>query len=220
VFPQPKGICLICDAISLDNITVYNESLRKQTFSISPILPTCCICNSEVEVSGCTQDVKIILLNGTCGSGKSATAEELVKSHGFLAIDSDCTMQVIKHKLGVKRVDFDSDEMLEEIGKEIDILSAYGNKIVLSHVVMPADMHKYRSLFESKGMEYRIILLKPDYETAVQRTITRTCHATITPEEWVRYFYDRLVFDDIEVLNNSNLTVEQSAQEIMAGQDR
>jgi len=105
--------------------------------------------------------------------------------------------------------------MLEEIGNEIDILSAYSSNIVVSHVIMPADIHKYINLFESKGMVYRIILLRPNYETALQRTKTRTCHTSTTPEEWVRYFYDRLIFRDVEILDNTNLTVEQSVHEIM-----
>ena len=214
ILSQPKGTCPKCGTVPLENITVYNETLRKQTFNISPILPTCNTCNSEVEVKGCAQDVKIILLNGTCGSGKSSTAEELVKSHGFLAIDSDCAMQVIKHKLGVKHVDFDSNELFEEICKEIDILSAFGSNIVLSHIVMPADIPKYIRLFKGKGMAYRIILLKPSYKTAVERTKIRTCHSSTTPEEWVQYFYDRLIIDDIEVFDNSDLTVEQATLEI------
>jgi len=211
----PIARCPKCGPIPLSKITVYNEGLRKQNFSILPILPTCNTCGSEAEVKSRTQGGHIILLNGTCGSGKSTTAEELVKNHGYLAIDSDCTRQVIKHKLGINSIDFDSNEMLEEIGREIDILSAFGRKIALSHIVMPADIHKYISLFESRCMTYQVILLKPNYETALSRTKTRTCHTSITPEEWVRYFYDRLVFDNIEVLDNSNLTVEQSALEII-----
>ena len=211
---HPSSTCPTCGPVSLENITVYNKALRKQSFAISPVLPTCNTCGAEAEVKGCTQGVRILLLNGTCGSGKSATAEELVANHGFMAIDGDCVMQVVKHKYGIQQVAFDSNEMLEEIGQEIDILSAYGRDIVLSHVIMPADIDKYKSLFESKGMDYRIILLRPNYETAVQRTKTRTCHRSITPEEWVRYFYDKLVFDNMEVLDNSDMTVAQAAQAI------
>ena len=213
--PQPSATCPTCGQVPLENITVYSRALRKQTFAISPILPTCNSCGMEVEVTGHTQGARILLLNGTCGSGKSATAEELVKNHGFMAIDSDCTRQVIKHKLGIEHVAFDSIEMHEEIGREIDILSTYTRDIVLSHVVMPADIAKYKGLFESKGMKYRIILLRPSYETALSRTKTRTCHTSITPEEWVRYFYDSLVFDDMEVLDNSHMTVAEAARVIV-----
>jgi len=193
---SPTSHCPTCGPIPLTNITIHSQALRKQTFTHSPILPTCNTCGAEAKVKGHTQGKFILLLNGTCGSGKSSIAEELAKNHGYLTIDSDCTRQAIKHKLGANHGAFDSNEMLEEIGTEIDILAAYGSKIVLSHVVMPEDIGKYTGLFQSKGMTFRIILLKPDYETAVSRTKTRTCHTSITPEEWVRYFYDRLVFDD------------------------
>jgi len=197
-------------------VTIYNKSLRKQTFDISPILPACNICGSEAEVTGNTRGVKILLLNGTCGSGKSSIADELMKFHGFLAIDGDCVRQVQKYKLGPERKWVNNaPEMIEEIGKEIDILSAVGSEIVISTVVEPDDLPKYISLFESKGMDYRIILLKPDYETVVKRTQTRTCFGSITPEYWVRYFYDKLEFDDVETLDNSNLSVEQSAVAIL-----
>ena len=208
-----KITCPNCGPVPLHSVTIYNDSLRKQNFSLSPILPTCTVCDSDVEVIGDTRGVKILLLNGTCGSGKSSTAEELVKSHGFVAIDGDNVMRVIEHKLGVRRIDFDSPEVFEEIGKEIDIMAALGNKIVLTYVVMPKDLQKFKDIFERKGMDYRIILLKPSYEIAVKRAQTRTCFTSVTPEEWVRHFYDALDCDD--VFNNSDLTVQQSAVEIL-----
>jgi len=169
-----------------------------------------------VEVVGSTKDTKVLLLNGTCGSGKSSIAEELAKSHGFLAIDGDCVRQVQKHKRGP---DYEwvnnSPEMIDEIGTEIDILAAIGDKIVISTVVEPDDLQKYISLFVSKGMDYRIILLKPNYETALKRTQTRTCFGSVTPEYWVKYFYDKLEFDGIEAFDNSDLTVEQSAAAVL-----
>jgi len=209
-------ICPICGKIPICSVTIYNANLRKQTFDILPILPTCNICGSEAEITGCTNGVKVLLLNGTCGSGKSSTAEELVKKHGFHAIDGDCVRQIQKHKLGPGHAwENNSPEMMDEISKEIDILSAMGNKIVISTVVEPQDLHKYRDIFESKGVEYRIVLLKPDYDTAVARTQTRTCHTSITPEYWVKYFYDKLELDDVEMFDNSSLTVEQSAVGIL-----
>ena len=213
----PKVTCSVCGDVQLDSVTIYNESLRKQTFEISPILPTCNICGSEVEVLGDTRGVKVLLLNGTCGSGKSSTAKELVRTHGFLALDADCVAQVLKHKLGVQKynVEVDSPEFLEEIAKEIDILSAVGRKIVVSTVLMPEGLQKYKEIFESRGIDYRYILLKPNYETAVARTQTRTCFGSVTPEEWVKYFYDRLVFDDAYTFDNSSLTVAQSAIAIL-----
>ena len=214
--PKAKIICTDCGEIPPNHVTIYNTNLRKQNFSHSPILPTCNICKSEVEIASHINGGTIILLNGTCGSGKSTIAEELVKTHGFLAIDGDCAMQVVKHKLDVMHVDFDSRELFDEISKEIDVLLAFGHKIALAHVVMPDDIPKYKALFESKGLVYRIILLKPSYEIAVARTQTRTCHGGVTPEEWVRYFYDKLTFgNDVEIFDNSDMSAEQTARSII-----
>lgn len=78
------------------------------------------------------------------------------------------------------------------------------------------DVDKYKQLFESKGLDYKIILLKPDYETAVQRCQTRTCHAKITPDEWIRYFYDRLyATDGVIELNNTGYSINDAVNKIM-----
>ena len=218
--------CPVCGIIPFHDVTIYNENLHIKhlttrpilRLAILPVLPTCNICGGEVEIRGCTKGINLIMLNGTCGSGKSAIAEELMKSHGFLAIDGDRVMQVVRHKLGVN-IDYDSNEVFEEISNEIDILSAIGNNIVLTHVVLPDDIQKYKDMFETKGMIYRVILLSPRYEIAVARTQTRTCFRTVTPEEYVRYFYDKLVFDDCnaEIFDNSDITVEQSVLKILCG---
>jgi len=47
-------------------------------------------------------------------------------------------LQVLRHKLGSK-VEYNSDKVIDEIGHEIDILTALGHMIVLSHIVLPED---------------------------------------------------------------------------------
>jgi len=210
-----NAACPTCGKVPLSNITIHNTALRKQTFTLSPILPTCNICNSEVEVKGNTQGIQILLLNGTCGAGKSTTAEKLVKNHDYMAIDGDCVMQVVQHKIGIQPPN-NAPEIVAEIATQVDILSAFTRKIVITAVIEPKDIQKYIDIFQNKGVDYRHVLLKPTYETAVQRTKTRTCHTSITPEEWVRHFYDRLVFEDAEIFDNTGLTVEESALQIEA----
>jgi len=90
-------ICPNCGKKSKDDILIYNEALRKQRFRLSPILPTCKSCGAEATVSHKCKGGNIIILNGTCGSGKSTIAE-LLQDRGWLAVDGDCAIQVIKHK--------------------------------------------------------------------------------------------------------------------------
>jgi cytidylate kinase len=178
-----------------------------------PVLPTCIHCGKEVEITHKCNGGNIIVLNGTCGSGKSTIAE-ILAGKGFLVIDGDCVIQSAKHKKSIKQVDF--NEMADEIACEIDILSMLGDNLVLSTVILPEDLDKYIGIFQSRNLKYRLFLLKPDCHTAVERCQTRTCHASVTPEYWIKYFYEMLNFDDrVIVLDNTNLTPEQTAAHIL-----
>lgn len=205
--------CPNCGTLSKDDIQIYNESLRKQNFNISPILPICKGCGAEVSVLGKCNGGKIIVLNGTSGSGKSTIAE-ILQEKGFLAIDGDCAIQTVRHKTGRKQYQW--GELIDEIACEIDILSMFGKDIVLSHVILPDDLEKYIEIFKSRNLEYMFFLLKPEYETAVERCLLRTCHTSVTPEYWIKHFYELLNFDDrVCVVDNTNMSAEKTAEYIL-----
>jgi len=154
-----------------------------------------------------------MVLNGTCGSGKSTIAEILLKK-GFLAIDGDCAIQAAKHKKRTEQVDF--TKIADETASEIDILSMFGDDFVLSTVILPEDLDKYIGMFQSRNLKYRLFLLKPEYQTAVVRCQSRTCHSSVTPEYWIRHFYEKLNFDDrVIVVDNTNLTPEETAAYVL-----
>lgn len=210
--------CPNCGELSISEIYLYNQNIRKQDFNLLPILPTCKHCNAEVTNSHICNSGNIIVLNGTCGSGKSTVAE-ILENKGFLAIDGDCVIQVVKHKKNIKHVDF--REIYEEIALQIDVLSLFTKNFVLSNVIVPGDLDICIKIFEARNIKYRFILLKPDYQTAVQRCQTRTCHTSITPEYWIKYFYDLLVFDNrVEVVDNTNMTVDETAEYILQNKAR
>jgi len=201
--------CPNCGELERAEITVYSERLRKQDFSMLPVLPACRHCGREVATTHRCSGGTIIVLNGTCGSGKSNVAE-LLAGKGFLVIDGDCVIQSVKHKKGTKQVDF--NEMADEIASEIDILSLFGNNFVLSTVILPEDLDKYLGIFRSRHLNYRLFLFRPEYQTAVERCQSRTCHASVTPEYWIKHFYEMLKFDDsVVVVNNTGLTPEETA---------
>ena len=201
--------CPNCGELAKSEIGIYNESLRKKDFDMSPVLPTCVHCGKEVEIIHKCNSGNIIVLNGTCGSGKSTIAEILLRK-GFLVIDGDCVIQVVKHKKRTTQWDF--NEMADEIANEIDILSMFGDDFVLSIVILPEDLDKYIEIFQSRNLKFRLFLLRPEYQTAVVRCQSRTCHASVTPEYWIRHFYEKLNFDDrVIVLDNTNLTPEEAA---------
>lgn len=91
-----------------------------------------------------------------------------------------------------------------------------GENIVLSHVILPEDLDKYIAIFESCNMKYAFYLLKPEYETAVERCQSRTCHTSITPEYWIKHFYELLKFEKgVTVVNNTNMSAEETADYIL-----
>jgi len=186
---------------------------------MSPILPLCLSCCAEVSVQGGRQTGgPLILLNGGCATGKSATAEELMRLHGWFAIDSDCVVQTVKHRLSLEKPpSHDSPEVLAEIEYEIAFIRALGYDIAFAHVVTPDMLPSFADMFSRLSLDWRHILLRPDYGTALARSKTRTCHKSVTPEEWVRYFYDKLIFDEREaiVFDNSPYTTEQSVRKII-----
>ena len=91
-------------------------------------------------------------------------------------------------------------------------------KIVLSHIILPEDWDRYIAMFSWRKLRYRHILLKPDIDTVISRCNIRTCHKSVTPEYWIRYFHDRFLFcdsDGIFVIDNTDLSVDETIMWIM-----
>lgn len=205
--------CPNCGKLTKEQIELYNQNLRKQNFSHSPILPICKCCQSVVRISHKCHSGKILVLTGTCGSGKSTVAEILAQK-GFSAIDGDCAIQAARFKRNGESVDY--REALDEIAYEIDVLSMYSQNLVLAAVVHPDDMKKYKEILEARNLQYKFILLKPSFQAAMVRCQTRTCHKSVTPEYWINYFYDLLQYDDeVKIVDNTNMTAEETAEYIM-----
>jgi len=137
-----------------------------------------------------------------------------LQDNGYLAIDGDCAIQSLRHKRGTKQYEW--NELIDEIAREIELLTYFNSNIVLSHVVLPEDVEKYTQIFALYGLQYKFILLKPDYQAAVERCQSRTVHDSVTPEKWIRHFYDLLVFDEhvADLVDNTNKSIEETVAEI------
>lgn len=205
--------CPNCGAIRKEQIHIERPDLRKQNFDLTPILPTCRICGAETEVRHTCTGGRLLVLNGTCGSGKSTLAEGLAKK-GWGVVDGDCAMQSARYRRRGEKVDFRG--AMEEIVREIDILSLYHTHMVLSHVILPEDMDRYGAEFRRRNLSVRWILLRPSLQTAIARCRTRTCHASVTPEYWIRYFYDALTADGrAEILDTTDMTAEDTLEYLL-----
>lgn len=45
-----------------------------------------------------------------------------------------------------------------------------------------------RKVILDRKMKYKLILLKPEYQTVVERCQMRTCHTSITTKKWIKHF--------------------------------
>jgi broad-specificity NMP kinase len=101
--------CPVCGRLGTEDIDLYSLKLRRQNFGLSPLLPTCKVCGSEVGVRHSCAGGTAIILNGTCGSGKSTVAETLMNRYGFYAMDGDCVMQSVRRRLFYEKLVFEAD---------------------------------------------------------------------------------------------------------------
>jgi Shikimate kinase len=217
----PRWSCPICGPISEEIIKLYDENMKYHNFTVYPLYPTCLSCGSEIifdTVQPNSKSKSIIVLTGTCGSGKTSTAQALMHRYGFYLIDGDCVINLLKNKFGIKN---NGIEEFKEISKEIDILLSLDKNIVLSHVILQSDIRKYQELFVSRHLKYKFFVLHPSCSISISRTKTRTCFKGVIDEKWVKYFYDELnaftqhETDNVIVFDNSSYSVEESADKIV-----
>ena len=215
----------ICDTCGVTtDVTLYCQKLRKSGFLIAPILPTCGECGSEVQ--RVTREpgehaCRVFLLSGPIGSGKTTLAEHLFRELGFHAIDHDCLIDLAAYKHN-RKVEFNGPEVLEALEGNLDLLLGLGKDIVLSLVILPAELDTYRAMLLSRGLNYRIFFLCPDYRTVLDRTKTRKCFGSVTPEKWVQHFYEetepfrRLQHDDVVLVDNREMTIEETVETVLS----
>jgi gluconate kinase len=202
--------------------TLYSDRItQRKRISIRPISPACLRCGGAVVIHtapGRGRGRTILALTGTCGSGKSTTAEVLTATYGFSAIDGNCVQDVIRSRLGTPAV-FNGPEMLDEFAREIDILLSLDQDVVISHVILPDDLPTYRNLFRAREVQYRFVVLKPTYSTALERCRNRTSFNTMVADVWVRQFHSAIAgferSDDVVVLDNTDGSAEDSARRII-----
>jgi hypothetical protein len=135
--------------------------------------------------------------------------------------DGNIIRDVVRHKLGIRNAQFNGEEMVAEITREIDILAALNRDIVLSHVIVPDDLPRYRAIFRQRQLRYRIFVLLPDCAVAVARSKERTCFTGVTDEHWIRHFHDQLSTlqqqepPDVTVYDNAGETADESTERIL-----
>jgi shikimate kinase len=125
----------------------------------------------------------LIILNGTCGAGKTTVAKLLAKELQGTHIEVDDILKCIKERAG-KAPLYNSSEVYREIAKAVR--EARCGCLVLSSVFFKDDLDRLKLSLVGLDVDLLHVILDLDLETAIARTQERTCFRRKTPVEVTR----------------------------------
>ncbi len=214
--------CPRCGSVAAGDVALYHAdgvfNRHSKRFG-----PWCRACGERVtyrEGDGpapipLSSSARVLLLSGTCASGKSAVSYLLSERYGLAQIDGDWILDLLRRELGHK-VGFEETHaaMLSMAAGMV----ALGRSAVIAHIILPEALAWYRSRLTARGIAHRAVVLMPTMDTLLERNRTRDCWPQPTPEYWVQKFVDDLCAgpEDIRALfyDNSHETAEQTAQRL------
>jgi predicted kinase len=122
------------------------------------------------------QNCKVMVLTGTCGSGKSTVAGLLALRAGWRRISED---EIWPRRFGKDRGVFGTPEhrakravvQQEVVERVLAALRASENAVVDAtiHEAPPEALEEYRAMFAEAGIQWRLWVLHPRVEVAVAR---------------------------------------------------
>jgi predicted ABC-type ATPase len=161
---------------------------------------------------------EILILNGTCGSGKTTIAKQISELFCYYHIDSDEIIKLIKEKTGI-RPEYNSKEIYQEYYNIIK--EKWENKIsiVLSSVFIDDDLKNFIS-FSNGNYFFRYFILFPTVDIAIKRTKKREFFSSITPEYWVNHFHEKIneKKEDVlytNIIDNGDISIKKTVEIIM-----
>jgi predicted kinase len=133
------------------------------------------------SVSEYSPMLDVLILTGTCGSGKSTIAGMIAGRGGWVRISEDAIWKQMFHK---NRGVFGSDEHRSKRRAVHEVLFAEtlshlnsGNKVVIDatvHEAPPESYDEYRAFFREKRIVWALRVLHPRLEVAIARDRLRT----------------------------------------------
>ena len=123
---------------------------------------------------------QVLLLTGTCGSGKTTVATLLADRHGWVHVSED---EIWVRLFGKDRGAFGSEEHHRKRRQVHEVAFAHirealgtGADVVVDatvHEAPPEALHEYREWFAAHGVAWAIRVLHPRLEVAVARDAHR-----------------------------------------------
>ena len=112
-------------------------------------------CGNAVS-AGCARTV--LVLSGTCSSGKSHVSFELESNHSYVQIDGDWVWTMLKSETG-KKIAADAIHM--DLLKMAYGVASMGHHAVVAHVTRPQEFELYRQFLAERGISMCGVVLQP-----------------------------------------------------------
>jgi predicted kinase len=167
----------------------------------------------------------VILLTGTCGSGKSTVAELIARVEGWVRVSED---DIWPRLFGRDRSPFGTDEhrakramVQEQVLQRVRLARASNRKIVLDatvHESPPEALLEYGARFHSERIPLRVCVLQPELSVAIARDAARLRGSL--GEDRVASLYAKFtgaVLPERCFLNTSQETAEETATRVLVG---
>jgi hypothetical protein len=157
----------------------------------------------------------VLLLTGSCASGKSTVSWLLAAQHGLVQVDGDWVLAQRRgewgHTVDYRRIDAELATMAEGF-------AWLGLGCVIAQVILPDTVPAYAAHFNARGIPWRLVALMPARDALLERSRTRATWPHPTPEEWVHRFQDDLLGlrpgGRISVHDNTEESPEQTADTV------
>jgi hypothetical protein len=157
----------------------------------------------------------VLLLTGSCASGKTTVSRILAERHGLAQIDGDWVLALRRAELGRSVDSLEIDADLRRMAHGVTWL---GMSAVIAHVVLPGALPGYQLYFDSHRIPWRPVVLLPDRTVLLERATTRETWPRATPAFWIDTFRDALLQGSAELracyYDNGSETPEQTAESI------
>jgi hypothetical protein len=194
--PESGWSCRRCGPLNRENVRLYRtEMLNTHSRQLDPCCRECgAPASFRRDLAGSSVGRRadlgnVLVINGTCSSGKTTVSYLLSEHHQFIQVDGDWIWQRAKQD--------DPNTQPDDIHDKLALLAAslvhLGWGVALAHIILPDHLGVYDRIFRSSGVEYRNVILMPEYATLLSRNEARKCWPKTTPVYWVDKFYNEFL---------------------------
>jgi gluconate kinase len=121
----------------------------------------------------------VLLITGTCASGKTTLGKLLADKYGYIHIDGDEVWKEVKAQRG-KQVGWNDihQDILTHTTQFVDL-----SKIVITHVIFPELLPIYQAFYAQRNLQLIVIVLMPKNEVIYSRNQLRKCWPVPTAQK-------------------------------------